>query len=67
MIQLDARGRACPEPVLMVKQAIINNNSLEILVDNNTAVQNITRFANNNGYKVKKSSINEDFKLYINK
>ncbi len=49
-INIDARGLACPEPVLRVKQALsANSNTIEVLVDNNTAVQNITRYVKNSG------------------
>lgn len=50
---IDARGRSCPEPVLMTKKALQGNpNSIEVIVDNVTAKENITRFAKNSGYKV---------------
>lgn len=42
---IDARGRSCPEPVMMTKNAIDNNETdLEVLVDTKVAVENITRF-----------------------
>lgn len=50
---VDARGRSCPEPVLMTKKALKENpNDIEIIVDNVTAKENVTRFATNSGYKV---------------
>ena len=50
---VDARGLACPLPVLKVQQEVKKSNpkTLEVLVDNNTALQNVTRFANNAGYQ----------------
>ncbi len=62
---LDARGLACPEPVIMVQQAIKKSNDFEIVVDNNIAVQNITRFCNNKGFSIDKKEENGDFKLHI--
>ena len=48
MKSIDARGLACPEPVLLTKKALANNETeLTVLVDNLTAVQNVTRFATN--------------------
>ena len=42
---LDARGLACPEPVLRAKKAIEENEEVTVLVDNETAVENIRRLA----------------------
>ena len=67
---VDARGLACPMPVLKVQQAIQKSNpdTLEVMVDNNTAVQNVTRFANNNGYTVSVKELeDEEFSLTLTK
>ncbi|MFN3740559.1 MAG: sulfurtransferase-like selenium metabolism protein YedF [Thermodesulfovibrionales bacterium] len=49
---IDARGEACPKPVLMAEEALskIGEGILEILVDNEASVKNLTRFANKNGF-----------------
>ena len=52
MNQVDARGYSCPEPVLMTKNALKNGTPLVVLVDNETPLQNVRRFAANNGYQV---------------
>lgn len=44
-ITVDARGLACPEPLMMAKKAIEENESITVLVDNDTAVENIRRLA----------------------
>ena len=51
---IDARGLACPMPVVMVQKAVKNGTpaELEVLVDNQCAVENITRYASNQGYQV---------------
>lgn len=50
---IDTSGLSCPEPVLKTKQAIKNQPaSLEVVVDNNTALQNVKRFLENNKYTV---------------
>ncbi len=67
---IDARGLACPMPVLKVQQAVNKDhpNTLEVLVDNNPAVQNVTRFANNNGYDVAVKELeDEEFSLTLTK
>ena len=52
---IDARGLSCPMPVLMVQREVKKNQpeTVEVLVDNMTAVGNITRFAASQHYTVK--------------
>lgn len=65
---IDARGHACPEPVLMTKRALDKNpEKLEILVDNVTARENIKRFVDNQGYKIAVNEQDEDYLLIISK
>ncbi|HPY63625.1 MAG TPA: sulfurtransferase-like selenium metabolism protein YedF [Bacillota bacterium] len=47
MIQVNAVGDACPLPVIKVRKALeqMTSGELEVLVDNDVAVQNIERFA----------------------
>lgn len=51
---IDARGYSCPIPVVMVQQQVKKERpaTLEVLVDNEAALGNITRFAGNQGYAV---------------
>ena len=63
---VDARGRACPEPVLMTKKALTGNpEAIEVLVDNVTARENVRRFAGNLGYKVTVEDQDEDYLLKL--
>lgn len=48
---VDARGCSCPQPVLMTKKALEKESAFEVLVDNNTAKNNILRFAQSQGCK----------------
>lgn len=66
---VDARGLSCPQPVLMTKKALENSksSSFEIIVDNATAKENVTRFASNAGYKVKVTEDGEDYRLIVEK
>lgn len=60
MKTIDTCGMSCPQPVLMTKKALEQNkDGVEILVDNNTAKQNVTRFLKNAGYRVTESSQGE--------
>ncbi|WP_408615094.1 sulfurtransferase TusA family protein [Lutispora saccharofermentans] len=65
---IDARGRSCPEPVLMTKKALLKSpEGLEVLVDNTTAKENISRFAGNSGYKVEVAQKGSDYILILTK
>lgn len=61
MEKIDTRGMSCPQPVLMTKKAIEKNpSSLEVLVDNNTAKNNVTKFLKNLGYNIDYKEEDED-------
>lgn len=51
---IDARGLGCPKPILMAEEALskISEGIVEILVDNEASVKNLTRFANNSGFYI---------------
>ena len=49
---VDARGCSCPQPVIMTKKALAKESKLEVLVDNNTAMNNVTRLAKSQGCTV---------------
>lgn len=53
--QVDARGLACPKPVLLAREALqaIGDEAgrIEMVVDNRTAVENLTRMAASYGIK----------------
>lgn len=53
-VKIDARGLSCPQPVLLAMQALKNRPAprYEILVDNPTARQNVTRFLEKSGKTV---------------
>ena len=57
---VDARGCSCPQPVLMTKKALAKESKLEVLVDNNTAMNNVT-------VSVKESEEKGDFTIEISK
>ena len=52
---IDCRGMACPLPVINAKKAseeLQPEDLLTVLVDNEIAVQNLTRFAEHKGFRV---------------
>jgi selenium metabolism protein YedF len=53
MRELDGRGKPCPQPVLLVKQAVdAGEGAFSILVDNRAAVENVTRYGQKSGYQI---------------
>ena len=48
--EIDARGLACPEPVILTKEKMKVSGEIEILVDNKTAVENLSRLAGHHGW-----------------
>ena len=63
---IDARGRSCPEPVIMIKKAMETNESnYDMMVDNRVSVENVTRYAEHNGDRVEVTENEDDFTLKI--
>lgn len=52
MKEIDVRGRPCPQPVLMVLEAIKKGETaFRVLLDNAEAVQNVLRAVQSQGYR----------------
>lgn len=66
---VDARGFLCPMPVVMVQKEVKAHNpsTLDVLVDDPCAVENITRFAGSCGYQIAVAEEGPDFKLTLTK
>jgi selenium metabolism protein YedF len=69
---VDARGLSCPQPVLNTKKALerlANQGNLSfiltVLVDNEAAKENVTRFARTNGYRVKAEKKDDRLQVII--
>ena len=53
MEKLDARGLSCPEPVIMIRKAMLSGAArYEMVVDNTASKENVTRYAQHQGYTV---------------
>jgi len=66
---VDARGLSCPMPVVLVQNAVKSNhpNELEVLLDAECSVENVTRYAVNQGYTVTKEENGDETKLILKK
>ena len=69
MIKVDAIGDTCPIPVIKTKKAIAEaagQGTIEVLVDNEIAVQNVTKMAESEGGKVTSEKVAEkEYKITI--
>ena len=63
MKEIDARGLACPAPVLQTKAALEEekSQSLKIVIDNAAAQQNVQRFMESKGYQTKLEQDGKDY------
>ena len=65
---LDARGLSCPEPVVMIRKAMMSKaNAYTMVVDNPTAKENVTRYAEHQGYNVSVAEKDDEYTLTITK
>lgn len=65
---IDARGLACPQPVIKTKKALEEEGvtQVEVVVDNPAARDNVSRFARNAGFAIESvTPEGEDFRIII--
>ena len=69
MSEIDCRGKACPEPVILTKDALaqIKGGELIIIVDNPSSSENVVRFAQSQGCSVSVEQRGQDFCIHIQK
>lgn len=66
---VDARGLSCPMPVVLVQNAVKKGNpsELEVLLDAECSVENVTRYAVNQGYTVTREENGDETRLILKK
>lgn len=66
---VDARGLACPGPVLLAKQALdeVAAGEIVVLVDSENPRDNVSRLAASRGYRVSAEPADGGFRVVINK
>lgn len=67
---IDARGCACPLPVVMVQKAIKDEGleAFEVMVDDRCAMENISRFAANQNFAIQVTEQeNDEYLLKLSK
>ena len=65
---IDARGLSCPEPVVLTRNAMASGEAeYQVMVDNNPSKENVTRYAEHQGYKVSVTESDGEYTLSISK
>ena len=64
---VDARGLACPQPVILTRNALQEADSVTTIVDNETARQNVQRMAQASGAEVRVETREDGIYLHIAK
>jgi len=66
MKEIDARGLACPAPVLLAKDAIEKEHPdiVKVVVDNEASQQNVTRFLESRQFEVSAEREGDDFLVF---
>ena len=68
MEKLDARGLSCPEPVIMIRKAMLSGGAAyEMVVDNPASRENVTRYAQHQGYAVSVAEQDGEYTLTMTK
>ncbi len=66
---IDARGLSCPQPVILTKKAMVDNEgeSLTAIVDQAAALENVSRLAKSQGYQVEIEQKDNDYYIHMKK
>lgn len=63
--ELNCRGQACPAPVMQVRDILAQERpaAIAVLVDNEPARENVSRFLAHHGYQVAVTPLGSDFRV----
>jgi selenium metabolism protein YedF len=64
---VDARGLACPQPVIQTRKAMQHADQILTLVDSETSVTNVSRMAEKAGWQVNVVPEGGEFRIELNK
>jgi len=65
MTNLDARGFSCPEPLIMLRNALKQGTPVVLLVDNKVSVENCVSFAKMKGHAVEIAQDGDTYTISI--
>ena len=64
MKTIDACGISCPEPLLMLKDALKGEKEIKLLVDSKNALENCESYARKEGFTVKTTSDQDKYSIH---
>ena len=69
VITVNASGLSCPQPVMITKKALadLTSGRVEVLVDTATSRNNVSRFAQNKGWRVSTEERDGGYKVILEK
>jgi selenium metabolism protein YedF len=62
---VDARGLACPHPVIQTRKAMQDSDQVVTLVDNETALANVSRMAKKAGWQVDVTPEGQEYRIEL--
>ena len=65
MKTIDACGISCPEPLLMLKKALLTEKEIMLLVDGKNALDNCENYAREKGFSVDATPDMDKYKIHI--
>lgn len=69
MREINCRGLSCPEPVLLTRKAVEEDNpeGLVVIVSSETSRENVRRFAESRGFQVSSQQEGGDYRIVLTK
>jgi len=70
MKTVDAKGKLCPQPLIMTKKALVGmdeNETLHIIVDNESSKFNVVKYLEDNGMQVEIQKNDNLFEIFVAK
>ena len=65
MKTIDACGISCPEPLLMLKNALLAEKEVVLLVDSKNALDNCKGYAERQGFSVNTTADADKYKIHV--
>lgn len=66
MVEVDARGLSCPEPIILTAEALKGaNGPIKVLVSEPVQKENVIKYAKSQGKKATSSEIGDEFEVVI--
>ena len=65
MKTLDACGISCPEPLLMLKEALKTEKEVTLFVNSKNALENCEQYARKNGFSVNTTAEADKYEIHI--